>query len=137
MMKRSSILVALVTVVVVGAAGCANDSVTAPVVDTVAPAPLLDVTATLVGSSIDVTWPASSEGDVTGYKVYRSVDGVATPTATSVTTNEYTDTGVQAGSSYRYEVTAVDRAGNESSRVSSGQVTIADGVRRPGRGTHD
>ncbi|MBX9604293.1 MAG: fibronectin type III domain-containing protein [Bryobacteraceae bacterium] len=67
-------------------------------------------------SSIDVSWDPSADADLSGYRVYRSVDGGAWQAVATVRTPTYTDRAVAAGRRYRYQVTAVDRAGNESPR---------------------
>ncbi len=66
--------------------------------------------------SIDVSWDPSAEADLSGYRVYRSVDGGAWQVVATVQTPSYTDRAVAAGRRYRYQVTSVDRAGNESPR---------------------
>ncbi len=89
------------------------------VVDASAPATPTNVTATAVSSSqIDVGWTASTSGDVARYNIYRGTTG--TPTLlTSVGASPYRDTALTAGTSYSYQVAAVDAAGNESPRTSS------------------
>ena len=59
----------------------------------------------------------SQENDVAGYRVYRTeVDTVrGQPLIPDlIPTPAFRDTTVQTGHKYRYTVTAVDRAGNES-----------------------
>jgi len=60
-------------------------------------------------------WAAPTETDVAGYKIYRAEAGgeriVLQPGL--ITTLSYRDSTVQAGKSYSYEITAVDRNGNE------------------------
>ncbi len=128
MTKRSSILVTLFAAVALNAVGCSNDSATSPVVDTVAPSPVLDVDAAVVTpTSVEVTWAASPEADVVGYRVFRSVNGLAATLAVTVGTTDWTDSAVQLGSAYVYEVAAVDQAGNEGAHVVSAQVVIRNG----------
>lgn len=93
------------------------ESTAAP--DTTAPsAPSnLHLTATST-SSITLAWNASTDNvGVTGYRVERCTGAgctgfaqIATPTATFMT-----DSGLSAGTTYRYRVRAVDAAGNLSS----------------------
>jgi chitodextrinase len=65
-------------------------------------------------SSVQVTWTASTDNiGVTGYKVYRN----GMQAGTSATTS-YTDTGLSAGTTYSYRVSAYDAAGNESAQSS-------------------
>jgi hypothetical protein len=68
-------------------------------------------------SSVTLTWNQNSESDLAGYKVYRSTTpGVyGAPIATlqgNVAT--YQATGLQAGTTYYFVVTAYDSSGNES-----------------------
>jgi hypothetical protein len=68
-------------------------------------------------SSVTLAWNPNSEGDLAGYKVYRSTTpGVyGAPIATlqgNVIT--YQATGLQAGTTYYFVVTAYDGSGNES-----------------------
>jgi len=124
MSKRISILFALVATMIIVAAGCgSSSSVSAPVVDTVAPAPLLDVTATVVVGGVQVGWTPGSEADLAGYKVYRSLNGSAPVLVSTVTGVTYTDGTVTTGA-YHYDVAAVDQAGNEGVRVSSPQLRL-------------
>ena len=67
--------------------------------------------ATAVGpAQVDLSWQASGDNvGVTGYRVYRDSEQVASlGAATSY------DTGAAAGTTYDYEVRAVDAAGNVS-----------------------
>ncbi len=92
--------------------------------DTFSPAAPLDlVTAVLAGGPsgtfvVDLSWSINLETDVAGYRVYRS-EGQETQgqllTPVLLPTPAYRDTSVVKGRSYWYTVTAVDRAGNESS----------------------
>jgi hypothetical protein len=79
-----------------------------------APAGLLAVAAP---KSIELTWDRNAEADVAGYRVYRSVgDGAFEKLADVSQIPTYSDHAVEAGKSYRYQVSAVDQAGNESPR---------------------
>lgn len=63
---------------------------------------------------IQVTWEASSDNvGVTGYKVFRDGTEVTTSAFTS-----YTDSGLAAGTTYSYTVSACDGAGNDSGQSS-------------------
>ncbi|RMH58484.1 MAG: hypothetical protein D6679_04620 [Candidatus Hydrogenedentota bacterium] len=103
----------------------ANASVTVSPADLVAPAAPTGLTLNPAGtSSIKLTWLANSEGDVSGYDVYRSTDPTV-PIAPENKVNasrilhslspSYTDTGVTAGQRYYYRVVAIDNANNQSS----------------------
>ena len=137
MTKRSSILVTLFAAVALNVVGCGSNSATAPGVDTVAPTPVLDVSAAVVTpTSVQVTWAPSADADVVGYRVFRAVNGGSTSLAVTVATTAWTDGSVQAGSAYVYEVAAVDQAGNEGAHVVSAQVVIRTGGVSRG-GSHD
>ena len=70
-------------------------------------------------SRIDLSWSQSTDNvGVANYKVFRNGALIASPTGTS-----YQDTGLSAGTSYTYRVSATDQAGNESGL--SSQVTAA------------
>jgi len=135
MSKRISSLLALVAIMIIAAAGCGGSSVSAPVVDTVAPAPLLDVTAGVVPGGVQVGWTPGSEADLAGYKVYRKQNGGVAVVMSTVTGVSYTDVTVTTGSAYRYEIAAVDQSGNEGVRVTSPQVVLGStggGITRRG-----
>jgi hypothetical protein len=66
---------------------------------------------------VDLSWSISSENDLAGYRVYRSEkpdDRGQLLTPELLPTPAYRDAAVQSDAHYRYAVTAVDRAGNES-----------------------
>ena len=81
------------------------------------------VAAVLTGASpgsleVDLSWSINLETDLAGYRVYRSEEqGTRGKLLTSdlLPTPAYRDTSVEPGHRYWYSVTAVDRAGNESS----------------------
>jgi len=65
-------------------------------------------------SEIDLTWNASTDNvGVTGYRVYRSTGGSYSLAGTSMATG-FADLGLASSTTYTYQVTAVDAAGNES-----------------------
>jgi fibronectin type 3 domain-containing protein len=112
-------------------AGCGSSSSPSAPVDTVAPAAVLDVEAQFVQGVIEVTWAAGSEPDLVGYRVYRSVNGGVPTLAGVAPSTTWEDASVVTRTSYRYEITAVDQAGNESPRTSTVRVFIAEST--PGR----
>jgi hypothetical protein len=93
------------------------------VVDAAPPAAPTNPILTVVSSSeIDVSWTASTSSDVAKYNIYRATTG--TPTLlTSTSATPYHDTGLTAGTSYTYQVSAVDAAGNESPKTAPGSAT--------------
>ncbi len=90
-----------------------NEKSAVPVspLDTTAPSVPADLAATAVSSTqIDLTWSSSTDNvGVTGYRIFR--DG--TPVATSVSTS-FSDAGLMPDTTYSYQVSAFDAAGNES-----------------------
>jgi chitodextrinase len=76
--------------------------------------------ATAVSTSqINLSWSTSSDNvGVTGYNVYRDGAKVTTVAGTS-----YNNTGLAAGTSYSYQVSATDAAGNESALSAAASAT--------------
>lgn len=98
-------------------------------VQAVAPDAPRDAIALAGEQAADVSWqaPAASGGaPVTAYRLYRGTGG-ATPTLLTTlgsTERAWHDTAVVAGTSYRYEVAAVNAAG-EGARAATGSVVPA------------
>ncbi|MFA6494349.1 MAG: discoidin domain-containing protein, partial [Candidatus Paceibacterota bacterium] len=90
-------------------------------VDTQAPAIPSGLARTVVSTSqVNLSWTASTDNvGVTGYKVYRN--GAQVGTVTSGTS--YSDTGLSAGTTYSYTVSAYDAAGNASAQSASVSAT--------------
>ena len=88
----------------------AVSATTAPA-DTSPPSQPTGLVATVVSNTqINLAWTASIDNvGVTGYRVFRNGTQIATPTATT-----FNDTGLTAGTTYSYSITAVDAAGNLS-----------------------
>jgi beta-glucanase (GH16 family) len=85
--------------------------------DTTPPSAPAGVVATAGDSKATLSWRASTEADLAGYRVYRNSVRVGSPITTS-----FTDSGLENGTSYTYYITAVDRLGNGSAH--SGTVSI-------------
>jgi hypothetical protein len=71
------------------------------------------------GYEVQLTWdaPSSTTDPAVGYNIYRAVNGSASYTLLNSSVNApttYTDTTVQDGTSYTYEVTSVDASGVQS-----------------------
>jgi len=65
-------------------------------------------------TTISLTWDAASDNvAVTGYRLYKNSNQVA---FASTTSQSFTDTGLQPGQIYAYQISAVDAAGNESAK---------------------
>jgi len=95
-----------------------NGTVTppAPAPDTTAPSVPAGLVATATGtSSVSLSWNSSTDNTgVTGYKIYRG--GVQVGTSSTVS---YFDTGLSASTTYSYQVSAYDAAGNNSGQSAS------------------
>ena len=114
------------TVVAVDAAGNVSAASAAATVSTTGapdgtpPSQPGNLTATAASSSqVNLTWSASTDNiGVTGYHVYRNGTQLQTPTPPDATPpTAYTDDTAQPGTAYTYQVSAVDAAGNESTRA--------------------
>jgi chitodextrinase len=92
--------------------------------DTEAPSVPQGITARAIDESrIEVTWASSTDNvGVSGYRVYRD-DALVIETAVTV----YLDTGLSAGTSYSYQVSAFDTTGNESAWSTVSTATTHDG----------
>ena len=111
---------------------------TAASTDTTAPAAPSSTSVALKvfsSSRIDVVWGASSSTDVAYYQVYR--DGALVGTADLPNSPRFSDNGLNPSTSHRYQVVAVDSAGNHSSATSAKSVsTTAVGVVLISRGPY-
>lgn len=75
----------------------------------------------LVGSGfVDLSWTANTESDLAGYNIYQ--DSVKI-TASLVTGTTYQVTGLTNGVAYTFQVSAVDKSGNESALSDSVSAT--------------
>ena len=97
--------------------------------DTTLPTSPASLTASVVSSNqVSLTWPAGSDDvGVATYKIYRSdkpTTAITTVTATAATSYAYTDSTAAPSTTYTYQVSALDGAGNESNpKTSSNAVT--------------
>ena len=72
-------------------------------------------------STINLTWTANSEPDISGYNIYRTVKGgTFSKIATNVSGTSYSDTTCSQTNKncYDYYITALDLSGNESQNCS-------------------
>jgi len=75
-------------------------------------------------TQIDLAWTTSTDNfEVTGYKIYRNSVQIGTSTASS-----YSDTGLAELTTYTYEVSAYDAAGNESAKSRPYEGRTLDGT---------
>ena len=93
--------------------------------DTFPPAAPTGLRATAAANSIELSWDANTEPDLASYRVYRSVNGGAFEKIAEVSDiPTYSDKAVEAGKTYRYAVTAVDKSNNESERSAVAEGTL-------------
>ncbi|MET0861431.1 MAG: LamG-like jellyroll fold domain-containing protein [Microbacterium sp.] len=119
----------------VSAASDASNVATIVIVDTSAPTVPANLAATDDGSTVDLTWTASTDDvGVTGYTVYRGTTaGFAANTASRIGDSEtasYADTGLADGT-YYYRVTAQDAAGNSSAPTASVSAVVGEPAGEP------
>ena len=83
--------------------------------DEFAPKPPAGVTIVAGANSVELAWERNTAPDLGIYRVYRA-DGAGEfkVLADAVDALAYSDRQVDSGKTYRYQVTAVDRSGNES-----------------------
>ena len=110
------------------AIGPASAAVAVTPVDTTPPSAPTRLVAIPATGGVRLAWNPSLEDDVTQYAIYRAegTGPFARIAATPVITTIYTDRDVQSGRTYRYAVTALDRAKkpNESPRSNEVSVTV-------------
>ena len=78
-------------------------------------------------AAIDLSWQPNAEADLAGYIVYRNGDGGAWQRISAGPPEvepAFHDAHVQAGHTYKYAVTAVDKGGHESARSAEAQETV-------------
>ena len=86
-------------------------------VDKFAPATPAGVHADSAPASIELSWDRNVEPDLAGYRVYRATGGGSfEKVADLAAIPTWSDHAVESGKTYRYALTAFDRAGNESPR---------------------
>jgi len=82
--------------------------------DTVPPEDVINLQVQCSESSLTFTWNHSenSYGDLAGYRVY--FDGATDGIDVDMLQNTFEQTGLSAGTSYEFRITAIDTGGNES-----------------------
>lgn len=79
------------------------------------------------GHRVNITWTASPDYDVVGYKIYRSKDGVDTLLAENHYSKRlYRDETAVIGNTYVYAVSALDSLGNEGPKSVADTVFMKD-----------
>jgi hypothetical protein len=109
--------------------GRAESLRTAPVAitpeDKFAPAPPAGLTAIAGVGGVELAWEPGQETDLAGYRVFRG-EGPAKPQPlnSTVMTPSFRDVGTKSGNRYTYSVSALDRAGNESTPCAAVEVEV-------------
>jgi len=101
-----------------------------PAADQQAPAAPAGLVATAADRAVELDWADSTEADLDGYTVWRATgnEGFTPITTTPLTTSDYRDSAVTAGTEYRYRVTASDTAGNVSAESAEAAATPTGAV---------
>jgi hypothetical protein len=89
--------------------------------DTTPPSKPSGLIADYDGSKVNLTFDENTESDLDHYNIYRNDVKLV-----SVSTNSYIDSSVTDGKTYTYKITAVDTAGNESSKSEPVSISIAE-----------
>ena len=79
-----------------------------------------DLISTVSAGQVNLTWTASPDLDLAGYNVYRASSPYQKINISLVTTTNYTD--MPGIGTFKYQVTAVDTAGNES--AASNEISV-------------
>jgi predicted small lipoprotein YifL len=103
----------------------ASDEACVLVRDITPPAPPEGLTALAGEGLIELTWSPSPEADLDVYRLYRSTDNAVPSLLATVPAgqNRFDDKGALPGVVYRYTLTAVDKAGNESGSSNPAQTS--------------
>jgi fibronectin type 3 domain-containing protein len=110
-----------------------SSAVTATFKDLVPPPTPTGLTVLVETGAVRLVWDPVEAADLAGYKVYRiegsgiPISGISKPlplTPTAITTTYYRDTGVVLGISYYYQVSAIDKSGNESAPAKTDWVLV-------------
>lgn len=102
-----------------------SDPVSIVPVDRFPPAVPAGLTALAGPSSIELSWDPNTESDFAGYFVLRAASGGALERlAGPLPAPTFSDRGARSGTAYKYAVSAVDQAGNQSERSATVDVTL-------------
>lgn len=126
----------IVPVDITGENGPVSERIRYAIKDNIAPGVVKGVSAEKRNGMVEVTWPVSPETDLAGYRIYRTTniaeDFVLLQDDLIEPLNEtYLDSAVSGGNTYNYQVTAVDRSGNEGPRSAVAVRLIADNTPPP------
>jgi hypothetical protein len=92
--------------------------------DVFPPAAPAGLRAVAGAGSIELAWDRNAEPDLAGYRVYRSAGAGWDKVADVSQIPAWSDHQVEAGKAYRYAITAVDTAGNESPRSAPADAAV-------------
>jgi len=107
------------------------------VTDATAPAAVTGVATAAAETGVTVSWTASPESDVRGYRVYRAAGKTAAVMiADGTTALSVVDATAPVGTPLTYSVVAFDASGNASTAVAAAPVTVSVGVVVPA-GSYD
>ncbi|MFN0172067.1 MAG: fibronectin type III domain-containing protein [Bryobacteraceae bacterium] len=73
--------------------------------------------------TIELGWDPAREEDFATYRVYRGINGGPIERLAESAAPAYSDRAIEPGKRYRYAITAIDQAGNESARSEPAEVT--------------
>ncbi|MFD9794054.1 glycosyl hydrolase family 18 protein [Streptomyces sp. NPDC059070] len=111
--------------------GGSCDGSTTPPGDSPPSAPGTPTAGSVTDTSVGLSWSAATDDKgIKNYDVYRGSAKIATVTGTS-----YTDSGLTAGTTYTYSVTARDTADQTGPSSGSATVTTTGGGGNPGPGS--
>jgi fibronectin type 3 domain-containing protein len=93
--------------------------------DTQAPATPAGFAGTAGSSQALLSWDTNTEADLSGYSVFRRTGSDAfAEIASRIAQTSYTDLGLANGTSYDYQITALDRASSPNQSNPSSTVTV-------------
>lgn len=98
--------------------------------DTVPPGAPQGLKSTSTTNTAQLSWNANKETDLAGYNAYRKIKGNLTSTKlndTTLTATQYQDKTAEMSETYVYYVTAIDKAGNESTSSAQVEVMLTEG----------
>jgi fibronectin type 3 domain-containing protein len=112
--------------------GTYSDEASGTPQDSEAPAKVTGVSVSVVaeGNQLSLSWTANAEGDLAGYKVYRSETSGFTPAPIYLVgtpgSNTFLDTSLTDDTPYYYKITAIDEVPNEGIASDEGSGTPHD-----------
>ncbi|MBY0502621.1 MAG: hypothetical protein K2X03_01845 [Bryobacteraceae bacterium] len=92
-------------------------------VDRFAPAVPTGLVVLAGATSVELGWDRNTDADLAGYRIYRALtNGEFVRFPGEIDAPAFRDTTTKSGQRYRYAITAVDRAGNESGRSEPAEI---------------